>query len=150
MPFTPNVFTYQNNDCIIKPESNQYYGGEVRWIATATVMPASAVTDHVTKNTPCGTMDGYLDVWTSGSKKYVQGRTYCTSKVSKISIAIAIVSYPDGDPIYDYNNTTVSNYDATSVSTYAYSFSKKPISAFGAHQVENTVAYGDYTALTNA
>lgn len=122
MPFTPNVFTYQNNDCIIKPESNQYYG----------------------------TMDGYLDVWTSGSKKYVQGRTYCTSKVSKISVAIAIVSYPDGDPIYDYNNTTVSNYDATSVSTYAYSFSKNPVSAFGAHQVENTVAYGDYTALTNA
>lgn len=118
-------------------------------IATATAMPASAATDHVSVDTPYGTMDGYLDVWVSGNYKYVQGTTTCTSKVPMICVGIAIVSYPEGNPIYDYNNTTVCKENADFVSTLAYSLSKKPISAYGAHEVRGEYAYGDYTALTN-
>ncbi len=101
-------------------------------------------------STPYGTMQGFLTVTESTNFKYVSGKTTCTTDdAPMICVSIAIVSYPEGEPIYEHNNTVVTSEYASEVSTLAYSVSKAPITAYGAHEIRGTIGYGKYTQLVN-
>lgn len=120
-------------------------------MATTMAISASAVTASTPAvDTPYGTMYGYLSVNESSTRKVVSGRTTCTTDDAPlICVGIAIVSYPEGKPLYEYNNTTVTEEYKSSVSTSAYSVSKNPITAYGAHEIRGRDGYGEYTQLVN-
>lgn len=120
-------------------------------MATTMAVSASAVTATTPAvSTPYGTMRGYLTVTEDSLFKYVTGKTTCTTEdAPMICVGIAIVSYPEGRPLYEYNNTTVIEEYKSSVSTGAYSVSKDPITAYGSHEIRGRDGYGKYTELIN-